>query len=49
MDPKQALDILEQATRQLSANRDVHLTILQAIEALRKLVAPEPPKEPSKT
>lgn len=38
--PKQALEILEQATSALTANRAVHMQILQALEVLRKNLIP---------
>ena len=36
MTPKQALEILVQASGQLNANREVHLQILKAIDVLKK-------------
>jgi hypothetical protein len=38
--PKQALEILEQATATLNTNRAVHIQILQALEVLKKNMIP---------
>jgi len=43
--PEQALDILSQATAQLSATRDVHATIQQAIQVLSDLILEKSEKE----
>jgi len=36
MTPQQALEILEQATAQLVANRQLHVTVLQALAVLKE-------------
>ena len=44
MKPEEALNIIEKATGELSANRQTHVVIQQAIQILRKAIAE--PTEP---
>ena len=38
MTPEQALKILDEVTKGISANRDTHQAILMALDTLRKLI-----------
>lgn len=47
MTPQQALAILDQATRRLKEERDIHLQIMQALQVLAEALAPktQPPQQ----
>ena len=45
MNPSEALNLLDQAVSQLSANRDVHVRLQQAIEILREAIRPKTAKK----
>lgn len=38
MNPKKALEILTQATGQLQANRETHILIQQALDAIKQAI-----------
>ncbi len=47
MTPKQALEVLGQATASIQANLETHKTIVMALQTLGKLVPAEPVAEVS--
>lgn len=46
--PEQAINILDQATAQISASRQDHAVIQQAIQVLRESIAPKEEKASGK-
>jgi len=49
MDENQALQLLDQAVSQLSANREVHVKLQQAVEILREFINKNTAKEEKKS
>ena len=45
MKPTEAISLLDQAVSQLSANREVHVKLQQAIEVLKEAITPKGKKE----
>ena len=48
MSPNDALSLLDQAVSQLSANREVHVKLQQAVEVLKEAIRPKTAKEEEK-